>query len=331
MRSGAVNQASILSDAKEGLRSIETLRGYREFLSRARTSKAEAAGASVAFEHEVLSEARRAKEDARVLSTKALRVARHLKNAGLADAALQSWKNGVEAVGTVQLNDVLTDLLQGTRLTALQAAGLSRGAIEDIAGAVEQLQPVLLVRHGMMCLQTNRQDEEISISRRPPSGRAKTLNDLLFGNKFDAVADVFHQPSRVLADVLPTGMRSAGAGTTDPLEALLSGATLVVRDFHRHVRKLEDTGLATHHGAEGVTIALIALLVAALALVLIGGILMCDEDDAECMAGALLLMLGMLLFGAFTGVSSDAGSHELGLTADGTAIRIPRTDVEGAI
>jgi hypothetical protein len=153
-----------------------------------------------------------------------------------------------------------------------------------MAQAIGRLDPVLEVKHDKIRLKTAGQSGEVVISRRSARVRAKTIDDLLFGSQFDAVAEVFHQPGRVLGDLTRSAGRTRTAGAVDPLDSVLAGASFAVQELHRHVRKLRCQSVG-YGGDEAAVAAIILLIVVFAAMMIVGVAMMCGDDTIYIIGG----------------------------------------------
>jgi hypothetical protein len=96
--------------------------------------------------------------------------------------------------------------------------------------------------------------------------------------------------------------------TRDPLDGVLGAVIAGRREMARHVRKLEDTGLATYAGRDPATVGLAAVVLAGIASVatLAGAVIKvtCAASQSLtpsspfCRIGDFLLAFGLLLFAA---------------------------------
>jgi hypothetical protein len=298
-----LNQGFILKEAQDGLRLVESLHGYQSFLQKARERKAKLKGSSVAFEREVIAQARQALEDTRSLMSKTLRIAKHFKNTGLVDEMLSDWTAAVKASGKVRLQDVWLDALDSEEVRQVfHNADISQSSIAALTAHVSQFEQVLQVKENNLTVKTSQNDLEMIITRRSPSAHPKDVDDLLFGNLFDAAAEVFHIPGSMLVDAVPhQKVKTSGHNVTDPMDSILIGASQSVQELARHLRKLEHTGLAIHQGNDPISILIVGLFIAAGAALAVGAtiLILCAAEvftGTVCTVGWILLGLSALLF-----------------------------------
>jgi len=132
------------------------------------------------------------------------------------------------------------------------------------------------------------------LSLRASPKRPKTLSDLLRRSQFERVVAAITNKELIYLEAVPT----AGIAEYEPADVFSLSAVEMRARMGEHVRKLEDTGLATYQGNDPVTFILTAFTVA-LILGLVGwGILeSCKlagiQDDDVCHIGAILVILAL--------------------------------------
>jgi hypothetical protein len=309
-RTRVTNEAFIRREGEKGVQLAERLRSYRDFLDDARRHKARSGSVSIAFEQEVLSQARQALQDGYAFIDTSLKLTKHLKHVGVIDDILETSKEALGQVDEVHLVDLWQDMLDiEDAAEVLAEQGLSQATIDQLTSAVESLDVSLMLQEDEIAVRRN-QDGRVS-RLAPPAGPGKARNvaELLSANQFDAAVSAIVQSGVVPVDVIARS-REAQVEEIDPYDAFLTTAIQARAGLTRHVRRLEHTGMAAFQGGEATTILVIVGLVA----LLVGGYLKnkyCeetivapdgsesispgDETPGRCLLGVLLIFIGIAI------------------------------------
>jgi hypothetical protein len=127
-----------------------------------------------------------------------------------------------------------------------------------------------------------------------PEDTARTVRDLFTRGGFEAISAAIEagSPAYLMNAGILDGARMG--------ESMLAAMVTAQRDLVRHVRALEDRGLATYSGADPGSV-LVGLMIAALVAFILGLVALgiCAAGvDAACTVAEVLLILGAILCGA---------------------------------
>jgi hypothetical protein len=328
----AMHTAAAVRDARGALEAAARLQGYRNYLAQARTFKAarERSGSpdvTSPIDGEVLVHGREALADVRTVSVTALDLVRTLRRGGALEPLAASWRDAVASAGSVRVADLwAVASASGEGREALRRAGVDDTLLQGLDESLGALDARVsvdgshLVVEGTFDGRAVRGDVETGSRPARPSG----VLELLTRGRFEVLADAVERGEPAYLD----GAAPAAAGSgARPEDVVLHGALAAVRESVRHVRKLEDTGLATHRGGAPGVIAAIVFIVA-LSVFTAGIILVathqCDDqasdyDGAACKIGRLLEALGFFVL--FLVTARDNGGAMPGTTpSNGLAI-----------
>jgi hypothetical protein len=308
------------------------LAAYEVYLAQARVYKSSLTDpvASRAFDRSVLAQARQANSDVWTVAGQALSVTRALSRVGRARATMQSWFDEVHDAGALRAVDLWT--------SKAQDGMVQRGATAELVSAISQALNTCDVRASterpgvLLELNVNGATRKGHLAPEPllstPSG---IVSQMTRGRTDQLVEMVARQEAAYLLGLPPFD------GTARLEDAVAASAMSATKDAVRHVRKLEDAGLATYTGASpalitGLVIAGIVLF----ALGIAGAAVFCPgqshTDKELCAASGALAGLGILvILGALignAGVPEEIrergkmvlGSSQDGLTAGGVVI-----------
>jgi hypothetical protein len=300
-----VHGPSLREDLATALGSLDGLVGYQQFLADARAAKAKRKRASVAFERSVQVQARRALNDLDAFSGAALRAIQQVNQTDLWAATLDEAAAIAGAEG-VPLRDMWRDL---TGTPQYRQALLDHGLSEVVLTRGDELMDKLEVR-------IVKAGTGLAVEGRPPGsqhprrlpvsakrGTPRSVNDLLQRTQFDAIVDAFHNDGLAYLELVP-----APAGTVAHPADLFGFAVVAARQrMAEHVRKLEDTGLATYAGEDPASILLAGLIIGlAASLAGLGILYLCDHEDEViqpewlCVVGKVLFAIGFELLAAMS-------------------------------
>lgn len=314
-RAALLNPAPIRRDLERALSAATTLASYRDFLAAGRAHKAARRGTSLEFERELATQADGALRAARELGAATLRSARHIRNAGRFDEALDSWHDALRATRTVRLRDVLADVFDDPAAReALEEAGLTKAIRTELSSTLEPVGFRASVKAGTLRVEIpagdGREAHTVRVARDPRPGRPRNVSDLLDQGRFDAITDALDTSRFALGDVVPA---TGATPDREPSELLLTGAMLIVQRTARHRRGLQDAGLALHEGRDPGTAGVLLVAAAVLAVAAFALALMCGEgNETACTVGAILFGLALLLMAGAVCLSMEPQSSDNG-------------------
>jgi hypothetical protein len=165
-----------------------------------------------------------------------------------------------------------------------------------------------------------------------PPARPRDVADLLARGRFDALAEELTRGE-------PAYLGASGVGEVTRYEELvLADALATLREGVRHLRKLEDVGLAIHEGGDPTTIAAIALVVLIVSTLIV--IAECESDESggldessidsnkACGIGVFLWVLALVTLGVLTGQKQGTGTGNANLVIGTVVVRGVGTDLE---
>jgi hypothetical protein len=295
--------------ARRAMRAAEGVAAYRRFLQGARTHKGER-GASPPLEREVLAQARQAQGDLRALSAGALRIARHLEATGLLGESFAAVQTALRRAGRVSVRDLFADIVEDeTGRQALKDVGLSEATIQALSEIAAETDATIEADDPGLRVRSSQRGRDVRLVSRPRSGPATSPSQLLFGRLFDAAVDGWETPGHFPFDVTePPPARKGAPATRDVLDVMLASSIGARLEAARHVRKLEDTGLAVHAGREPASLFTGAVVIGTAGAILIaaGGTIkvICavstdlGPGDRICQLGDFLIILGAAFLAA---------------------------------
>jgi hypothetical protein len=313
-RGGSLAQAgvhleAVRREARQGLEAAVRLDGYRRYLARARAHKASArrdAASTAAFEREVLAQGRASVSDAYALSRSALAVTRQLWSVGALDERLAATREAAASTGAVEVLELWERMTTPAAREALRAAGFSDQLQETTDGIVRSLRARLSAEGPRLVVTATADGRALTGSvATVRAARPATAGELLSRGRFEELVAAVEGGEPAFLDGVSLDSRAGAPGE----DLALLGALGVWREGVRHVRKLEDSGLATYAGGDPVT-TIIVIGAIGLAALIASAILsaFCDEeedpDSTACIAKDVLFVIafiGLSIFGAVTG------------------------------
>jgi hypothetical protein len=295
---GPINAHAIQRDANLVLAKATSLLGYQQYLSQARSWKAQAKALPQGFEREVQAQAGSALADTQALASAVLRMTNQFKQSGELDRMLSNWIAAIGQSGPVHTADLLADLEnQASIRQTLQAEGVSDDIWNSLITNLKKVDGSLSVQEGKLTAQMKvpGQDKPRYIVFTPSAtGMPQTLSELLRRGSFERLTGLFLQTGG-------TGKLHLLPGPPRDLEladVVLSGSILSVQTIAAHSRGLQDAGLAKYAGSS---------VTAVLAVVFLGvagiGYLLeqkyCKppvehDTSAACTSAKILTILGVL-------------------------------------
>jgi hypothetical protein len=303
-QNAALNSSALQGDCQAALRAATDLLRYRDYLAVARAYKASGAGRANDIDTQVLFEARSALSRMQTLATSTLRVVGSLSRGGALDQMTASWRQAAEAAGTVSTLDLWkhATAINGNG-DAMGRAGIDAAffaALDDTLGTID-LRVSAAADRVVIAGQLNGKAVDASLATTPLPRRAATVPDLLTRGRFAAISNALERREPAYLYGAPF------AGNDLRVEDVALYAALATNlEGIRHVRKLEDTGLATYVGSDPGSL-LIGLLIAGVVLMSLGvtfDILFCAHQQPApvgtpvsgwCTAAHILGFLGVAL------------------------------------
>jgi hypothetical protein len=298
-----INGAAFAVDRDVVVQKASNLLSYQRYLAAARAVKARRKGASVSFERSVLAQARQAREDLDAFTAAALRMTQQVNQTDLWRHTLAGAAQSLPDTGPTTPAATWTELMGSEQIrTALATHGVSPEIAGTITEAMSKLDATVSVREGKVSIETQVAGE--SEPRRVALGvaaRPADLSQLLRRSQFDAVMAALTSGQPTYVEAVPV----AGIAAYQAPDLVAFGVVAARQHMTEHVRKLEDTGLATYEGNDPLSF-IVALLVIGIYLALVGTIILelCDstgpveQPDWLCTAGGVMVFLALMVLGA---------------------------------
>ncbi|MBZ0278612.1 MAG: hypothetical protein K8I60_20865 [Anaerolineae bacterium] len=289
-----LNHRMIRSENQMVLEKTAQLVAYGKYLADARTYKAQQRSVSQAFEREVLAQARVTQSDMHTLFGSSLRLIKHMKNAGVIDHALRDFEKATQDAGGVQIGDLWNDIVNDPEARgALVDQGVTGEMLDIATGVIQQVDSRVVFEQAHLTVEVKLPGAEHSkriMMSRTTTRQPHSITALLRQGQFDRIVELFDQPNRMSLDIAPLKHNAP----IPAHEIALTGAVLAEQEMARHIRKLEDTGVAIYEGGEPNSILALILIGIVLTAILLST---CEEDpDAtSCKIGRILLVLGLIL------------------------------------
>jgi hypothetical protein len=275
---------------------VSGLIGYKNYLNQARSLKAVRKSVPNSFELEVQSNAGRAFSNAQALTTAALNLTNHLKQAGDLERRFDQLLAGVKAAGEVKAEDVLNDLEAYNVKDILAKNGVPDEVWSTMNDNAKKINGRLFIHEGQLAIEGKGSDQKqkrVVYTYKEPE-QPNTTSELLNQGKFERIAGNFDQYN----DGLSLSVVSGKSQTQDIYEAVLANAVHTSQLYAFHKRKLEDIGLSTQVGNDPglITVLLVLAITMWVASVVIGiGCDVTNSNDEACKVSKLLMTLGLLL------------------------------------
>lgn len=307
-----INASAFMREHGAALAKVPNLIGYRDYLASARAAKARRKTTTMAFERNVLAQAKQAAADLETVTGATLRMAQQVNQTAFWSDTLAQTAATLRQTGPASVKALWADVT-GTaeRRSALASHGVTPELLAAASEAIGKVDASLVLRDGAVAVEARvageRQPRRLALRAGPK--RPRTLSDLLRRSQFDRTVAAILNKDPVYLEVVS----QAGIADYDPADLFAMSTVAMRTRMTEHVRKLEDTGLATYQGNDPVTFVLSVFAIAAI-LGLIGwGILETCElsgvHDWVCGVGALLvliatsLMVGIFLILVIDGVA----------------------------
>jgi hypothetical protein len=301
-----INAVTLQSDRAIAIAKATSLTGYRNFLVAARAAKAQRNGVSMAFERNVQTQARQALDDVQGLAGAVLRITQQANHTDLWNQMHDRLTTAL-ANGPVSAKQVWSEIQHGLQDAQYKPTLQSAGLTDDIAAAmsdvIAKLDANVVLRNGQIAIETKVAGEAQPrrLLLKAPSARPAGIADLLRRAQFDQVVSAISNNDPVYVEAVASTSEPAH----EPAELFAIGAVSARQGMADHVRKLEDTGLATYQGNDPGTVILVAFIAALVVGALGAGILyMCDHPDGVeqpdfvCDIAFVLILLATMVLGA---------------------------------
>jgi hypothetical protein len=312
------NRAAVRGEVRIMTEKLDSLGSYRDYLVAARAEKARRKGVSLAFEAAVQAQARQALRDTEALGGAALRVAQQMHHSRLWDQVLDKAVAGVKASGPVSAQDLWAHLRgSDASMATLRSHGLTADMESALNEAIGSFEATLSLRSGKPGFDVKVPGQ--GRSRRIPLGRTPTgsptsVADLLRLSEFDRVVAAFTEGRTASLDIVASDTEIEYHLADLAALAAVAGHQRVVE----HVRKLEDTGLATYSGEDPATAVAVLAVIAAVSYGV--GVVLAQEceksgDDVACFAAGFLLIIAAEGFAALAILAFVSGNPVAGVFA----------------
>jgi hypothetical protein len=324
-----IHRDALARDSAELLGALDRVRSYRAFLARARAAKSD--GRAVDIDREVLAGARVAQADAAVAAASGARVMRALHVGGAFTRLSGAMAESLRGSGPVKADDLWTQVRTDACRPCLEKYRVSDDMLDEFGDVLARTDLTIasdgagVLVEGLIDGQRVRARMAV---RAPAAGLPRDPIELLTAGRFVALCDALEcaEPAYLLG----TGPRREPPSLED---LLMRDALAGQRESIRHVRKLEDVGLATYSGGDPATVVAILLVVAIIGAIIVA--VECDEEDQEpggepstaCMVGTLMLMLGTLVI---IGMAFHDKQQQLNTLGQNISGPLPQLQGEGA-
>jgi hypothetical protein len=308
-----INAATFASDRDLALAKVSGLMAYQKFLADARTAKARRKGSTSAFERNVQAQGRQALADLQAFSGAVLRITQQMNQTDVWRRTLDHMSTALGSSGPVSAQQIWNELQANEQYkSTLQAHGVTDEMAASATEAISKLDARLVLQGGKVLVETRvaGESQPRRLSLKASLGRPTGIVDLLRRSQFEQVVSAFTRSDPAYVEAVSAGR----ALDCEPGDLFAYGAVAARQRVAEHVRKLEDTGLATYQGNEPFTV-LVAALAIGLFLGLVGSIILylCDHPgdvsppDWVCATGFVLVMIAVVVLGALTGIAIVEG------------------------
>lgn len=291
------NTHAFLRQRESAMQNLQGLMAYQTFLADARAIKAKRKRVEKTFERQVQRQSRQALGDATLLMSSALSATAQVNQTDFWQTLLRETSTGLDTTGPATAQDLWGDLRRRPDvMAALADLGFSEkmAKITDETIAATQATMRGAAGHIEIAVKIPGASEAFRTVLSSKRRRPRTVLDMM-APSFDQLHASFLRGDSALPAIGGAGSQCM-PGDVVAVAAFASRHLLV-----EHVRKLEDTGLATYAGGDPAT-AFVVLFLVGMALYLTGLAIagLCDpnaeviQPEAICVAGGILTMLGVL-------------------------------------
>jgi hypothetical protein len=296
-----INPSTLMADRAVVMEKAVSLLRYHTYLASARHAKAKRKRVSLAFERNVLAQARLAQDDLKQFTTAALRTTQQINHTAFWSEGLARLTETLRRTGPVTVRSMWDEIASNeTYASALATRGLLPELKAAISEVVAKVDITVAQGDGKISIETLVAGESVprrawlSAAADPPS----SIGDLLRRSQFERVVSAFTNNDPVYMEVV-----SGGSSEIEPADAVACGAVAAGQLMAEHVRKLEDTGLATYQGEDPFSIGALVLVAAIFLAALGAGITyLCEHPTDQvqqpewvCTAGAIMVFIGIML------------------------------------
>jgi len=297
-----INAASFAADRGLALDKAGKLLAYQSYLVTARAAKARRKTTSVAFERNVLAQARQARDDLDAFTGAALRMTQQVNQTNLWNQTFTRLTRTLRETGPIDVKTMWAGLAGNAQYrSALASHGVSAEMAAAMTEAFTKLDATAALRDGKVSVETRvaGEGQPRRMALRPGPARPANISDLLRRSQFDRVVAALTNKEPVHVEAVP----ATGIAAYEPADLFAFGAVAARQRMTEHVRKLEDTGLATYEGNDPITF-IGALLVIGIFLGLVGSIILelcnhptggVEQPEWVCTMGAVLVTIALIV------------------------------------
>ncbi len=315
---GPINLAAVQRDLSAALENADALVSYQKYLADARRYKAKRKTVSQEFERAVQANARRALGDMNTLAGTALRLTHQMTQAGLWNRTVNEIATGLGATGPISAKELWQDLTANeSQVAFLRQRGVTDNVMRAVAEAMEGIDATIVLHRGKPAVAVNAPGGRTKRVRIGPMPTVlpRSVTEFLRRARFEQVLAAFNDGNAAYLEVVPTD-----EDLEYQLADLVATAAVATRErLAEHVRKLEDTGLATYAGRDPATVGIVFAIGVALAVLGTAAQIECDQSDQEdevlCATAFFLLNLAVAVLVFAVAVGILAGGAGLILAA----------------
>lgn len=328
-----INGTTFESDGSIVATKAASLLSYQQYLASARAVKAKRGSVQASFEQNVLAQAIQAQSDLQALSAASLRMLQQVNHTDFWGPFLGNVSSTLGGNGPVTANELWNEALPTIQNSTVYANfGLTKALAAAVTTALSNSNASLVLNGGNLTVETPIAGASSSdtLSIRAPGAPLLGINDLLQRQQFDQVVSAFNNQTPVYMEVVP----SPTAINFEPGDLFALGAIMAGQGMAEHVRKLQDTGLATYQGNDPVSF-VVAIIIAGLVLGAIAGSILyfCGNppqptsgtvvgvpSPTECAVAYIILALCIGLLGAGALLAATAVGGPAGLLLGGLSL-----------
>lgn len=289
-----IHRSALARDSAELLAALDRIRSYRAFLARARAAKA--SGRAFDIDREVHARALIAQSDGATAAAAAARVMRSLHVGGGFNRLTTAMTEALKASGPATVGDLWAHIRTETCRACLDRSGVGDAMLDELGDVLARTDLSIASDGAGVTVEGFVDGERVlgrMTARSSATGIPRDPIEFLTAGRFVALCGALERGEP--AYLLGTGPRREPFSLED---LLLHDALAGQRESARHVRKLEDVGLATHVGGEPATVAAILIGIAIVGAIIVAA--ECGEENPglgggpsdACTLGVLLLTLG---------------------------------------
>src|SRR5262249_36947389 len=212
--------------------------------------------------------------------------------------------------------------------SALRSHGVTDEAAAAATDAISRLDARLIMNGSKVSIETRVAGETAPrrLSLKASPGRPTGIADLLLRSQLEQVVSAFTHQDAVYVEATSAGR----ALDSEPGNLFVFGAVTARQRVAEHVRKLEDSGLATYQGNDPFTF-LVAALAVSLFLGLVGATILylCDhpcevsQPDWVCTAGLVMVYLAVIFLVVLVAIAIIEGVAFLAVAGIAFGLLLP--------